>query len=292
MVVCACNGRGSSADAGTTDATTDSTGATTDATGSSSAEAREICDGSSGLRFAMLMRGEENVAGGEEVVDQNGAAFLHVDGTCRFWAKPIGLYEETRTGTLEEEQAGALAETFSYAIWPSLEGRYLNPDAIGATWWIFHDSEIGFGCYAGCPGAPAEVLAAYEAFHPEIGSAWDSGESMTGPLRVLVVPIGYVGEANVGPFIDIAIPWPFKVPPEEVSPWMENDSEPPEGGYLETDEEVVTTLREARAGKDYDYPCCLAVGPVEDRYFTLHLRDVLPFEDENGRVPEPEIPPG
>ena len=93
-------------------------GVSTDAVPNSEGHAsRRICTGVDGFTF---QRANSNKLAGSVfgILWRNGAAYLRVDGHCRYYAYHMYRNDPIVTGTLSEKEAQSLALETRYDTWP------------------------------------------------------------------------------------------------------------------------------------------------------------------------------
>ncbi len=263
-------------------------------------DARGICDGTEDLRFAAYLISTALLDPSLKSLQTVGWSYLYVDGRCHYWTVDALPFRETHEGELTEEQAQALAKDFHYGSWSEIQGAW-GSDGIHGPWIIVHDSRTGVACYFGCAGAPASVRAVTDrtVLDGWIGQLYDAGRPLSGPIRLAFEAWGWEGTGYGDDFSIRPSPWPLRQQPSEIAPWIHNGTrtyagpaENPPGGHLIAELDATSALRAARADKaTYSYPPWLALGPAEGGYASIQLRDVLPFEDAEGHIPEPPLVP-
>jgi hypothetical protein len=258
----------------------------------------EICDGSEELRFAAYTVSQGNSLDSVAALQGVGWAYIYVSGQCHYWVIDDFIFRESREGDLTTEQARALAEDFSYSAWSGIEGDWGDGSGHGA-WMVVHDTKVGVACYFECPGAPAAVqaVANRDLFENWVDQLYAEGTPLDGPIRMSFEAWGWEGTIRGSDFARRAAPWPLQEQPSELAPWIHEGTvdlpgpvENPTGGHLITEAGALLGLRAARTEKGtYDSPPWLALGPAEGGYASIQLRDSLPFEDDEGHVPEPSF---
>lgn len=267
------------------------------------AEVGEICDGSAELRFAAYTVSQGNLDRALRDLQTVGWSYLYIDGQCHYWTVDDLMYRETREGDLTKAQARALAEDFGFGGWDGIEGVWSGGGGIHGTWMVVHDTRTGVACYFGCTAAPAPVqaVASRETLDHWIQLLYAEGTPLDGPIRMAFDRWGWEGTGFGDDFSIRPSPWPLQQKPSELAPWIYQQIyegaweyvgpvENPPGGHLITEPDALLGLREARTKKQtYDYPPWLGLGPAEGGYASIQLRDALPFEDADGRIPVPSL---
>lgn len=254
----------------------------------------EICDGSEGLRLAMVLGGGGQVA--NELERELGFGYLYVLGTCEYLALPADAgmpWPDARRGILGAEAEEQLSLALGYGGLADVAGAWGSDGAADGTTLLVSDGVHAVACTAGCDDGP-EAARVLWAELPWIDALWAEGEPLDGPLRISVV-----GWANAS-LDELGVPWPL-----EADPWslaVDGDTEPPpQAGQsiLVDDPQQVALLRELRRQyREGDLPEGLpnaleAYGHLAftdaggQDLFQLWMRDALPIEDDAGLVPLP-----
>lgn len=269
-------------------------------------EQRVICDGSDDLRFALVspVRTAENFQG---VALELGSNYILVSGKCEYamWLQgepryenlgPATIWTPTRVGVLSSETAAELADAFFYEQWGEHAGREYGRDPLSPTpSLVLYDGEARVTC-ASCKAAP-EPLASI-AWEATTHASWirrlhADGQDATGPLRLRVFENETAGTPTDNPESEeLWVEWPLDAPPEsyatdELLPWeiygpahVINDP---------SQTEALRGLRPSLLDEDHAPPKSAATRSTDGRRFDFAFRDVVPFEDERGRIPELEL---
>lgn len=268
----------------------DSTGTTTGDEGWA-----EICDGSEGLRLAMVLGGGGLVA--NEIEREIGFYYLYVLGTCEYFVLPSedgARWPDAHTGVLDPATEEQLSLAIDYGALADIAGSWSTGDVADGSTLLVSDGTHTVACYAGCEDGPAGAQALWSQL-TWIDTLWSAGEPYAGPLRVSV--IGWV-DATLD---ELPVPWPLATDPWSIA-LDGNMDPPPEPGQtvLIDDTEDVATLREIRRQyREDDLPdgvpnALQAYGHITftneggQDLFQLWMRDSLPIEDEVGLIPLPQ----
>lgn len=286
------SGSSSGSDTGTSGSDTldpDSSG-TTGATGWA-----EICDGSEGLRLAMVLGGGGLVE--NEIEREIGFRYLYVLGTCEYFALPAegGVrWPDAHTGVLDPATEEQLSLAIGYGALAENAGSWGSGGVSDGSTLLVSDGTHTVACYAGCEDGPEEAQALWSQMS-WIDTLWSAGEPYTGPLRVSV--IGWA-DATLD---ELPVSWPLATDPWSIA-LDGNEDPPPEAGQtvLIADEADVATLRELRRQyREDDLPegvpnALEAYGHLTftneggQDFFQLWMRDALPVEDGVGLIPLPQ----
>ncbi len=259
-----------------------------------------ICDGSDALRFAATQFESGLVL--HDLVWDIGTFYLYIDGQCRYWAfdpesnPPVG---NTYLGTLTPDQEVELARAFSYPCLDELAGYYAVPgDDVPSR--LFSDGVNTVHCLGSCVGNPPEVAPSdVRALDDALMDVWmpalqEAGTPDTGPMRVAVIYDPGLEEPSI-----CAEPWPFSWPPTELALAYGEDY-PGTPGTVVDDQATVDLIRELQRHYLEDVPssdgCNLVLrwGELLFEYegveYVLVARNVVPFEDDDGRMQIPDAP--
>jgi hypothetical protein len=246
-----------------------------------------ICDGSQDLRLAWFLSPTGgNVRTGFQF--EVGFYYLYVRGDCHYWVVPYpsagDLWIETHTGVFDDEQETALIELLRYGDWDGLLGVWPEPDSFDVAIMRVHDghSESGIGCAGECPGAPAVVHEIRGAFKPQLQLWWETGEPSTGPIRILTTRM-----PDGDPIPNTIVPWTLDLDLASVA--VDTEAMYCAGqSVLIDDPATAAALRAFRAehadGLEQFSDFFVEVEPGV--YYELYLRDALPFEREDGLIPQ------
>jgi hypothetical protein len=249
---------------------------------------RKLCDGSPSLRLAVQGMAGDLLPNGEAVWFENGAHFLFVDGTCRYWVQ-LHPAQGLRVGQLDREQEEVLTRSLLYRSWAALAGTWPGPaGTYDAGSYVFWDAQYTVTCDSTCntPQTPKALRELVVGGYVDsmLQSLWQQGEKLQeGSMRLVVVP-GVVSYQD--PF-----DWPLA---QSVESFASEPSAQVEYGEsrLVVDAADVLELRELRAHYDASpapqstsgkIPLLGAGGVI----YGLFLRDTLPFEDGKGLVRPP-----
>ncbi|MCL2824977.1 MAG: hypothetical protein FWD57_13395, partial [Polyangiaceae bacterium] len=168
--------------------------------------------GDSGIRFSVqLYFGSEPPA--PMVVNDNGSAFLAIDGQCRYWVK-LGRYGHIWVGVLTHEEVVRFTKEFRLAEWGEFTGIYWHD--ITCTW---SDSKYRFGSESVrvsegggfCGFDSARVRWLEPLAYPTLERLYKDGVPVGGRVRFKLVEFrgGIFGERS--PFPQ-AVDWPLPTP--------------------------------------------------------------------------------
>jgi len=244
-----------------------------------------ICDGSGGVRLAVVVGGGGPAEPGIAMLAENGWRFLLVDGACNAWILTT-QDDPLRTLVLSRAQEQRLASQLRLSEWKALEGSHaggcLDAPGIG---YRFDSSRI-YGSECGLsPGDPLRDLnTAFDAQIVELASA---ATPVSGDMRYLLLPdVGPAGGAGRAP-----VPWPLVVTPESIALSQEQAVQYNPGSSLRATGLDATRLRAIRAmrlngssgnGPVNDFAYVVSTGGI---VYQLFARDSVPFEMENGLLP-------
>ncbi len=255
----------------------------------------EICDGSEGLRLAMVLGGGGLVA--NEIEREIGFYYLYVLGTCEYFALPAdgGVpWPDARTGVLDLETEEQLSRALDYGGLADIAGSWSSDGVADGSTLLVSDGVRTVSCYAGCEQGPEGAQALWAELS-WIDMLWAEGDAYTGPLRISVI-----GWADTT-LDELGVPWPLPT----VDPWSiarDGNVDPaPQAGetVLIDDAEQVATLREERRKyREDDLPDGIpnaleAYGHLTYEnggdldLFQVWMRDSLPLEDATGLIPLP-----
>jgi hypothetical protein len=285
---------GSSSDSGTESGSSDTLDP--DSTSTTGEEGWvEICDGSEGLRLAMVLGGGGPVA--NEIEREIGFYYLYVLGTCEYFALPADggvMWPDAHTGMLDLATEEQLSRALDYGGLADIAGAWSSDDVADGSTLIVSNGVDTVSCYAGCEQGPEGARALWDEL-PWIDMLWAEGDVYAGPLRVSV--IGYADST----LDELAVPWPLEIDPWSIA--IDGDVDPfPLAGQtvLIDDPADLATLKELRRQYREDdllegIPNALqAYGHLTfenqggQDLFQLWMRDSLPIEDDVGLVPLPQ----
>lgn len=149
-----------------------------------------ICDGSEGLRLAVVLGGSSLT--GPQIMNEIGFAYVYVLGTCEYFALPLtadgpgGQWPDARTGVLDLANEEALSRAVDYGNLADYAGAWSDPEELDASTLYVSDGVHTMSCYGSCLDGPAgaDELWGGLAF---TDSLWELGEAYAGPLRVTVI---------------------------------------------------------------------------------------------------------
>lgn len=255
----------------------------------------EICDGSEGLRLAMVLGGGGIVA--NEIEREVGFSYLYVLGTCEYFALPADggeQWPDAHTGVLDPATEEQLSRAIDYGALADVAGSWSSAGVSDGSTLLVSDGTHTVACYAGCEDGPEGAQALWSEMS-WIDMLWNASEPYAGSLRVSV--IGWA-DATLD---ELPVPWPLASDPWSIAR-DGNVDPPPEAGeaVLIDDAEDVATLRELRRQYREDdlpdgvpnalqaYGHLTFVNEGGQDLFQLWMRDSLPIEDEVGLIPLPQ----
>lgn len=253
-----------------------------------------ICDGSEGIRLAMVLGGGGQVL--NELQREIGFYYLYVLGNCQYFALPADDWQswpDTRTGMLDEATEEQLSIALDYGNLADIAGVWDTEGSADGSTLLVSNGAITVACSFGCEDGPAAAQALW-AEMGWIDELWASGEPLAGPVRVSV--IGWADST----IDELGAPWPLPIDPWSIA-YDGNVDLPLEAGdsVLIDDEAQAATLRELRrqyreddlpegvanALEAYGHLTFLDEGGQD--LFQLWMRDSLPIEEANGLIPLP-----
>lgn len=242
-------------------------------------DAVTVCDGSADLRLAIRYLHGAAFAPGERVLYQNGESYLFVDGTCTYHVKTGGRWEDVVRGTADD---AVLVDDLELAELPTRAGAYTGElDDAPILQLAFAGDTIT--CDGGCRGdlVPDWLISLNAHVAALLTSLRAEGFTQTFPQRLLV--------------IDQAVPptpaflWPASFAPDTIAILPADDTTPPTLVDAQADAAALRELR--RAVRDAQFPPAAAyitTDAAEPPAYAAFLRDVVPFEDADGFVPDPD----
>lgn len=250
--------------------------------------ADEVCDGRDGLALASYLKPDFGQLGDAAVATELGAGFLYLDGHCRYWVWDTGEYLDAfRTGSLSRTDLIDLLRAWSFDHWAAFSRRWDYFGGFHVGYQVFYSRKHGFACQGPCPEAPVGAAAAAEAAIEWRSILWERSQPMT-DVAMRVAP--FMEEPDNVPALygQTPIPWPFAVSPREMTLWRNSPFEPGTG-YVVTDASEIEAIRLERENARVRTGSQLYFGPYEGRYQVLNAREVLPFENDVGLIPEPDF---
>jgi hypothetical protein len=246
----------------------------------SQAVERRICDGSAGVRLAIVYGGGGPPLPYTSVLSELGYDFLYVDGTCHYWAhQPVSVADEYslwrpyREGVLTPADEQRLHDVVSYDGAPA--GTCVPQTGVfdaGST--VLWDGRESRSC-------ADDVFAASGPLRTEL---FESATAVTGPMRIQVGKDSY-------PEAPVVYDWPLAVPiGQYVIEYGETRS------FRIEDVTATSALRALRdqaieaseASSQYFMGVIAVRSPGDDESYFMSLRDELPFSVADGSwVPAP-----
>jgi hypothetical protein len=283
-------GRGLPAgDGGTVPPAADGGGATSDTAPDVVSGPRSICSGEDRLTFSFVrVPALASTEPGSQVVWENGAAFVRIDGHCRYWvfgsSKDASPLDEIRSGVLSAAQARQIETDLRYAEWPRLRGDYGNGILFDARPDVLSDGQSDVVCWALCSpdGPPAEMRDLFTKAMRLLDQLSASGQPASGPVRIAV----HNREASSPGFSYMVWNWPLKRPLNQfVIPFgiaRAGSSFLVEGADADALRALRRMERTAAAVKSgiVFIPLREGGGPLH----AMYMRDTLPYEDATGLI--------
>jgi hypothetical protein len=224
-------------------------------------------------------------------------------GDCEYWVfaaddpeVSVTATYETRHGTLTAEEEQELHDAVQYDEWPTMEGLHGDTRIADASPIWLTDLSNHVGCISTCNLASYRIASNKTAASLAIATLFDNAgqwvsrlyreaAALGGPVRALVTSASAI-------FPDYSyqiVPWPLATPLSSLG-WDELDSIPlaPYGHVVEGED--ANTLRQLRRNQHalmYHPDWLGSFVPVSENggpLFMLYLRDVIPFEDEDGHA--------
>lgn len=251
----------------------------------------DVCDGSTGLRFAHQVIGGGQVQLGNAPVVQNGHFFVFVTGACDFFV--YGRYGglgtpmvPVRSGRLTEDQVADLERISAVSTWcthESIVGRFDGPDVV--FWSRQAKVVLRSTPFAKDSSDAAGLIGLSKSIQNWAANLYREGQDLDGPIRLVAIqyPLGPAESSTKA-----RIPWPLALSIDAVA--SDHNGPPLEVAVLVEKDTGLRVLREARA-KATDPTFQETKGISNDLLvdknpytYRIHFRDVLPFEDETGFV--------
>jgi hypothetical protein len=251
-----------------------------------------ICDGSNFITFQYsVYLAPPHKPYGSENVWENGAPFLYIDGHCRYWSFGTGGFflqadGETRTGTLTFAEAEELATDVRLADWSTWSGSHRYVQTADNTDAVFGDGTNFVSCDNSCdfPGAPTDLVGIYHAVLPWLERLYARGTPLAGSVRATLVDV----DAVYPDWRTATAAWPLDRP---LAPFVVPYTyQFPQASATRVDQPDADKLRALRAQKQDILPPNNSTPFVplrgnQGHLYGLYVRDVLPFERDDGRVP-------
>ncbi|MCX4244846.1 hypothetical protein OEB96_29745 [Paraliomyxa miuraensis] len=253
----------------------------------------EICDGSEGLRLAMVLGGGGLVA--NELERELGFYYLYVLGTCEYFALPAHAnvpWPDAHRGVLDAETEEQLSRAIDYGHLADVAGSWGAADVADGSTLSVSDGTHTAHCQAGCGDGPPAVQALWSELG-WIDALWEQGEPLDGAMRVSV--IGW-SDSTVD---ELGATWPLTVDPWSLALDGDVDPAPQAGDSILVEGADAQTLRELRQQYRTDtqpdglinsltaYGHLTFNDATGQDLFQLWMRDALPLENPHGLIPLP-----
>ena len=215
------------------------------------------------------------------VVDDAGYEFLAVDAQCRYWAK-VSSYGDTRTGMLTPGQVDKLSAGYRLSDWGEYVGEYYFPMCDNWDTWRY---EFNGGVVTiinhGMCGDYSTVEPVMWLFHAPLRAyeLHSSGTPLDGPVRYKLVNAFGVSDGEEDQFRNAPL-WPLSTSAALLAGNMNSKSRVAEDSDAAALRVIADSYRKGEIGES-----CRKFAPVVDEngvYYKLFMRDMVPFEDENG----------
>jgi hypothetical protein len=247
-----------------------------------------ICDGSGGVRLAVVIGGGGPAMPGTAMLSENGWRFLLVDGSCVAWILTSDN-EPLRTLTVSGVEEQRLASALRLSNWTPFAGRHGGgcADAPGITYRFDRQRIDGAVCGLADDDPIQQLNAAFDTQVEELAA---TATAVSGDMRYLVLPDPGIGVGGNR----ATVPWPLDVPIESVAlteqqafQYMRGGSRRATGVDASRLRAIRTTALNAAAtdGIVYDFTPVAAPNGV---LYQLFARDSVPLENDNGLLP-PDI---
>jgi hypothetical protein len=231
----------------------------------------------------MLLGGGGPSTAGISMLAENGWQFLLVDGSCHAWTLAAHT-EPLRQVTLSREREEALSRALRLSEWNTFTGLHQGscPDAPGVSY-RFDQVRLSGGTCGLRAGDPlAEVNA---AFFAQLKQLYAEATPSSGNVRYLLIR----GEENAPGDNRAPILWPLAVNPELVSITRDEAFQfMPGRSQLATGDDA-SKLRAIRSTHpstaSSPVPASTPIISADGVRFMLYVRDAVPFEAENGIIP-------
>ncbi len=240
---------------------------------------RRICDGSDGLRFAYRRFIGFALPAPYRIFSELGGPFLYIDGHCHYWvsdAHAISADQDIRTGVLDAASEERIAQATHFASWPALENAFTcteqPPLDGGGT--FFSDGSFRPMCPYCVSEAVSELVemcgGATDALQAQL---FAQGQPLDGPVRLFMSTQSVASEPG-------RVDWPLASDPAAIAAATTQVT-------LRIDDLAdARVLRALRASHHAAFPIFESI-PVRDgagQLYQLFLREVLPFENDEGLV--------
>jgi len=276
------------------------------------ADWRRICDGSQDLKLAVRRGGYEG--GNTFIAHELGQPYLYVRGDCHYWTaagqpqNPEGFtlndWQVTHAGILTSTMEEELSRELLYDRWLELAGHYMFPNP-GGYLIEYSDGTSTIRCDLACSSevnAPQELKDLTPVVNRRIQRLWDEGTELdlADPVRIDLRRVSGARPLTEEP---CALEWPFDLDPAAVA--RDDVDDPSSPSRLVTDRIFASEIRSLRdqylAGSVPEGSCNLL---LEDSSFLFYeaadpmtvldlwMRDAVPLENADGRIPLPEPPAG
>lgn len=156
-----------------------------------------LCDGTKQLRLQFVTLADPAHAGTSAMLMRNGAVYMRVDGTCRYWVYGVGLSDSgagrTATqldpilsGELSPAEAKELSIDLQYQDWQSFHDIHSELTTSGLTASVFTDGVHEFSCGRECDGEgmPKEARTLRAIAMGWVQRLTDKGRGVGGAVRV------------------------------------------------------------------------------------------------------------
>ena len=236
--------------------------------------AHPICTGEPGVRLAVRLVGGGPAPQGQAMQGENGWRLLMVNGSCHAWALDDAAGRLWQTDLTAQAEA-RLVEGLKVSTWGALVSTNLScPDAPGLSLRLAELRRHGSPCGG---GASWEDLGSAASL--QISSVAEAGTIVDGDLRYLVI------EEQVKNDTRAAVAWPLAT---SLASLATDGINYQRGNSLKASGAEAIKLAAIRTIPDTGgvYYGFTRVTDGDGKTYQLYIRDALPFEQENGLVPD------
>jgi hypothetical protein len=263
-------------------------GAGTGTEGGAGTAGRRACDGSADLRFAAAIPWNGGVPEAVGVLYELGVAYVFVTGQCKYvtWnndprVTSHGDWSAARAGSLSASLEQQLMDDFDYASWPEKSGAF-GPDysIADAPSLLLFDGSTRLACHKPCEMSAPKLSRALEGMTNWTKQLYGLGQDLDGEMRFRAFEVARPPRLELGA-------WPLTQSPQSVVSPNTQLMKVYGPAVLISEAVDLGVLRGSRAGLAARQIFSAAFVEHSDpaRAYAIAFRDVLPFEDGEGRIP-------
>jgi hypothetical protein len=247
------------------------------------------------LRFAAVIPSSAGFEYGTGVLLELGLEYIFVSGQCDYvvWIEsrpavaPFYSWSPIRQGALTEEMATELAIDFDYGNWAANSGRWFGPDynISDAPTLLMHDGTNKVVCLKPCEESAPPLGHALEVAMTEWPERlYVAGTDLDGAMRLRVF------EMDPVPPNATLFAWSLVAPPEDLL-GVGDPTRIDGPAHVIEDEQELDALRAMRPDlANRVIPTAgwgaMSAHPDPQRVYVYAFRDITPFENEDGVIPE------